>query len=193
MRRSSPARQHVPSSIAAGSGDFREIRRHPWVHELAAGGADRFRRLPNLLSARQPHVVRGTCGVHQLHRRHADSPESGTQHRGAKNHRRGYHDGARSMRARDRRLPGGTQRHAAHASLGAAQPRGARRFSAGAVRHRAGSELRGSARRKRADHRADALRRLCHRRPRRGREQRAARRLHRHRHRIAAAATVRDT
>ncbi len=118
----------------------------------------------------------------------ADSIESGTQHRDAEGDRRRHHDGARSMRALDGGARRGPRRDAADASLGAAQPGGARRLA----RRRCSASCRARATRTCASrapkrHRANAFRRLCHRRPRGRRERRAARGLHRHRDRIFAA------
>jgi hypothetical protein len=68
--------------------------------------------------------------------------QPGNQHRGAEIDRRRHHDGARSVRAVDRRARGRASRHGIDASLGTPQSRRTRRFGAGLVRHRAGRELR---------------------------------------------------
>ena len=168
------ARQYLSSAAAPGPRAVRETGRHPWLHELAALRAHRLGRLPDLLAARQPQHARGRRRVQKLCGQQHHLPEPGTQHRHAEVDRLGHHDGARSMRAVHRRSRHRTARHGADAPLGAAQPRCARRFTAGPVRHRAGRLLHRSAHRKRERHHADALRRFRHRRPRRGRERAAS-------------------
>ena len=104
-------------------------------------------------------------GISELCRRRNTFAVARGQHRDAEGDRQRHHDGARSVCRVHRRSRHRAGRDAAYAPLGAPQSRSARRFPAGAFRHRAGRVLQRPAQAQRGISHRPSLRRVCDRRP----------------------------
>ena len=79
-RFANPARQHVPSAVAAGAGSLPAVGWHPRFHELAAQRTDRLRRVSNLLAAAFAFHHRGRRGIPELHGRADNSAQPRAKH-----------------------------------------------------------------------------------------------------------------